>query len=71
MRKRDHHSETACRQAKQVKALLLTSESATTDILDSSDPMVGIDYLLTDLESHSGTLPNEVPGYSEQHLKLI
>src|SRR5665213_3203250 len=72
MRKGDHHSEAPSGESKQIEALLLARESATADILDSSDPMVGVDYLLTDLESHSGTLPNyEVPDYSEQQLKLI
>src|SRR6185369_7776713 len=71
VRKRYHHSKATGGEAEQIEALLLPGESATADILDSSDPVVGIDYLLTDLESHSGTLPNEVPDYSEQHLKLI
>jgi hypothetical protein len=71
VRKRYHHSQATGGEAEQIEALLLTGESATADIFDSSDPVVGIDYLLTDLESHSGTLPNEVPDYSEQHLKLI
>src|SRR5665213_502635 len=72
MRKRDHNSEAASGEAEQIEALLLARESATADILDSSYPVVRVNYLLTDLESHSGTLPNyEVPDYSEQHLKLI
>jgi hypothetical protein len=71
VRKGDHYSETAGGKAEQIEALLLPGESATADILDSSYPVVRVNYLLTDLESHSGTLPNEVPDYSEQHLKLI
>jgi hypothetical protein len=48
---------------------LLAGEGAAADVLDGSHPMVGVNYLLTDLESHAWTLPNEVPECSEQHLK--
>jgi hypothetical protein len=67
VRKGNHYGEAAGGKAEQIETLLLAGKGAAADILDRCDPVIGVNYLLTHLESHSRTL---LRGQcSEQHLK--
>jgi hypothetical protein len=61
MRKRNHHGHGVAGKLQQIKALLLPGERPAADILDNCNAVVGVDYSLSNLESHATPFESEIP----------
>src|SRR5579864_8318973 len=71
VRERDHDGQTVVGEAQQIEALEVAGKRAAAYILDRGDPMIGVNYLLTDLESHSRTLTQRGTQRNDLKLKLL
>jgi hypothetical protein len=51
----DHDGHTVVAEPQQVEALGLRAEVAGADVLNRANPVVGVNYLVADVEGRAGT----------------